>query len=102
MTLTPEQEARLDVIIARRDATARRLPQRPRALGAPRVPARLSGREMQVLELLAEGDSNPEIAVALGLSEETIKTHVKHCIAKLGARNRTHAAVLALRRGLID
>lgn len=58
------------------------------------TPARsLSTREMEVLELLAEGKSNKEIALRLDLQEKTVKHHVSHILSKLGASNRTEAAI---------
>jgi DNA-binding NarL/FixJ family response regulator len=62
----------------------------------------LTERERQVLTHVARGHSNRRIAAALHISEETVKTHVSHVIAKLGAADRTSAAVRALRLGLID
>ncbi|OLO05814.1 response regulator [Salinicola socius] len=62
----------------------------------------LSRREVEVLRWIAQGDSNKAIARRLGLTEETIKAHVKNLIAKLNAGNRTHAVAIALRRGIID
>ena len=59
-------------------------------------------REVEVLELVAAGHSNKRIATALTISEETAKTHVKNIMAKLGARDRTHAVTLSLRRGIIQ
>jgi DNA-binding NarL/FixJ family response regulator len=59
-------------------------------------------REVEVLELLAAGNSNKLIARALAISEETAKTHVRNIIAKLRARDRTHAVTLGLRRGIIQ
>ena len=61
---------------------------------------KLSGREMQVLEGLTEGKSNKEIARDLGLSEPTIKLHVKTLYRKIGAANRTQAALIAREEGL--
>lgn len=62
----------------------------------------LSGREREVIQLLAQGLSNRQIADNLGVGVETIKTHVSNIIEKLGATDRTHAVVLALRRGLVQ
>ncbi|WP_342596104.1 response regulator transcription factor [Salinicola lusitanus] len=62
----------------------------------------LSRREVEVLRCIAQGQSNKAIARQLGLTEETIKAHVKNLIAKLDASNRTHAVAIALRRGIID
>ena len=60
----------------------------------------LSPREREVLSRLCEGLANKEIARDLGLREPTIKLHVKTICRKLGARNRTHAAMLARERAL--
>jgi DNA-binding NarL/FixJ family response regulator len=67
-----------------------------------RVPGEpLTAREVQVLELLAEGLPNKAIAVRLGISDQTVKFHVAAISGKLGAANRTEAVRLAVRRGLI-
>ena len=63
---------------------------------------RLSPREIEVLSLIAAGNSNKMISAQLRLSEETIKAHVKNIIAKLQAHDRTHAVTVALRRGIIQ
>lgn len=62
----------------------------------------LSPREIEVLRLIAVGESNRAIATQLGINEETVKSHVKNILAKLDARNGTHAVALALRRGIIE
>lgn len=62
----------------------------------------LSPRELEVLGLVAAGNSNKRVALALGLSEETVKGHIKNVLGKLSARDRTHAVSLALARGLIS
>jgi len=61
----------------------------------------LTPRELEVLTRIALAQSNREIAAELGLSEETVKTHVSHMLAKLGVTDRTQAAVYALRSGLV-
>jgi len=61
----------------------------------------LSAREVEVLTLVAAGNSNRLIAAQLSIDEETAKSHVKSILAKLGARDRTHAVTLGLRRGVI-
>jgi DNA-binding NarL/FixJ family response regulator len=64
--------------------------------------ASLSPRELAVLELIAAGHSNKAIGSRLSINEETVKGHVKNILAKLGARDRTHASTLAFRRGIIQ
>ena len=61
----------------------------------------LTGREREVLELIARGRSNKRIAFELGISEKTVKTHVGHVLAKLGVSDRTQAALVAVHEGLI-
>ncbi|SRR6266498_3108147 len=61
----------------------------------------LTEREIEVLNLVAEGFSNPEIAKRLGVSRNTVKFHVSSIIGKLGATSRTEAVTLGLKRGLI-
>ena len=61
----------------------------------------LTAREIQVLELLAEGLPNKAIAARLDISDQTVKFHVSSICGKLGAANRTEAVRRALRRGLI-
>ena len=61
-----------------------------------------TGRESQVLQLISEGLVNREIGEQLFLSEETVKSHVRHLLAKLQARSRAHAVAIGLRRGLIQ
>ena len=61
----------------------------------------LSERELEVLDVIAEGLSNKLIAHRLGISEHTVKTHVASIFAKLGAASRTEGVSLAIRRGLV-
>jgi DNA-binding NarL/FixJ family response regulator len=63
---------------------------------------KLTRRQREILQLLANGGSTVVAAHELGLSEETIKTHTKNALARLGARNRTHGVAIALRECLID
>jgi two-component system, NarL family, response regulator LiaR len=62
---------------------------------------RLTPREREVLELIARGRSNKRIALELGVSEKTVKTHVGHVLAKLGVTDRTQAALHAVQAGLV-
>ncbi len=115
--LGPEEAAALaephDAVTLVQKAVARSLPpgfDNPPAPSAPlrseRVPDRspkdaLSARELELLKYLAEGYTNKEIARAMVLAEDTVKKAVQTLIAKLGATDRTHAVVLALRSDLI-
>lgn len=62
----------------------------------------LSARELEVLECVVRGQSNKEIAGGLGLSEGTVRIHLSHVFEKLGVRDRTQAAILALQRGYVS
>lgn len=63
---------------------------------------RLSEREASILRLIAEGHANKQIAWQLNLAQDTIKGHLKNIFAKLDVTDRTHAVVVAVRRGFID
>jgi DNA-binding NarL/FixJ family response regulator len=77
-----------------------RLQQRAASDGVDLVEP-LTGREREVLEMLAQGRGNKEIAAKLNISEHTVKFHVASILGKLGAGTRTEAVSIALRRGLI-
>jgi DNA-binding NarL/FixJ family response regulator len=62
----------------------------------------LSPREIQVLRLVALGNSNKEIAAQLAIVDETVKAHMKNILSKLGANDRTHAVTIATTRGFLD
>jgi len=63
---------------------------------------KLTRRQREILQRLADGESTTAAARQLDLSEETVKTHTKNALARLGARNRTHAVAIAVRECLID
>jgi two-component system, NarL family, response regulator LiaR len=85
----------LDPQIARRVIEHLKPPASPASVG------QLSQRELEVLKLMVEGYSNPEIAAALYLSPNTIKTHIRGIMNKLAVDDRVQAAVVALRTGLV-
>jgi NarL family two-component system response regulator LiaR len=89
--LNPAAAARLVQAIADGQASA-----------AAQERERLTRREREVLELIAQGRSNKRIAFELGISEKTVKAHVGRLLAKLGVADRTQAALLAVRRGLVS
>ena len=62
----------------------------------------LTTREREILQLLADGMSNADVATKLFISQETVKSHVRHILAKLEADTRTHAVAIALREAIID
>jgi DNA-binding CsgD family transcriptional regulator len=62
----------------------------------------LTAREREILQLLADGMSNADAAQRLFISQETVKSHVRHILAKLEADTRTHAVAIALRDAIID
>jgi DNA-binding NarL/FixJ family response regulator len=74
-------------------------PQVARSLASSFHAESLSKREVEVLRLVAAGNSNQKVGVELGLREDTIKAHMKAILLKLDARDRTHAVTIALRRG---
>jgi len=93
--LAPSVTRRLIEAFARRPAQTAPSPSRLAALAA------LTGREQDVLLLLARGHSNAEIAAALFVSEATVKTHVGNLLSKLGLRDRVQAVILAYETGIV-
>ncbi len=62
----------------------------------------LTPREIDVLRLIARGNANKIIAAELSLTEETVKSHIRSILSKLGANDRTHAVAIGLKRGIIE
>jgi DNA-binding NarL/FixJ family response regulator len=62
----------------------------------------LTDRELQVLQLIRDGNRNKQIADRLSIAEATVNFHIKNLVAKLGANDRAHAVTIAIRRGLIE
>jgi len=90
---------RFESVAARRGADAGALPI---AVPLAELEQEPSPREIEVLQLVCDGLANREIGDRLFLSEETVKSHVRHLLAKLAARSRAHAVAVGFRRGLID
>jgi len=90
---------RFQSVAARRGPAA---PAVPIAAPSTEVEPEPTPREIEVLQLVCDGLANREIGYRLFLSEETVKTHVRHLLAKLAARSRAHAVAVGFRRGLID
>jgi DNA-binding NarL/FixJ family response regulator len=62
----------------------------------------LTPREVDVLRLVGSGNTNREIGTLLSLTEETVKSHIRNILAKLGANDRTHALAIGIKRGIIE
>jgi DNA-binding CsgD family transcriptional regulator len=98
LTRYHEHSSRFEAVAARRDAVAEVIPfQAP----MPELEQEPTAREIEVLQLISDGLVNREIGVRLFLSEETVKSHVRHLLAKLQSRSRAHAVAVGFRRGLI-
>ena len=90
---------RFDAVAARRSTQgAEVIPFAPPMKELEQEP---TNREIEVLQLVSEGLVNREIGHRLFLSEETVKSHVRHLLAKLQARSRAHAVAVGFRRGII-
>jgi DNA-binding NarL/FixJ family response regulator len=94
-------KALLDTIRAVHAGQKRISPEVAAALADHAGEEELTAREIAVLRLIALGNANKEIAAQLGISDETVKSHVTNILEKLGAHDRTHAVTTALRRGII-
>jgi DNA-binding NarL/FixJ family response regulator len=100
LTRYREHTARFESVAARRDAAvAEVIHLQPPLQQLEQEP---TAREIEVLQLISDGLVNREIGVRLFLSEETVKSHVRHLLAKLQARSRAHAVAVGFRRQLID
>jgi len=69
---------------------------------SPPVFARSTKAEIDVLRLIAAGNANKQIADLLSITEDTVTSRVKNILSKLGANDRTHAAVIGMKRGIIE
>jgi DNA-binding NarL/FixJ family response regulator len=105
----PQLRAMIDTVArgeaAITPATAARIIRHLSSLSAPAeepAPDRLTARELDVLRLVTAGRHNKEIAVELGISENTAKYHLRNILEKLHAQSRTEVATRALREGLLD
>jgi DNA-binding NarL/FixJ family response regulator len=97
-----DHSRRFDEVAARRNgrsASAEVIPLTPPLRELEQEPTM---REIEVLQLISDGLVNREIGQRLFLSEETVKSHVRHLLAKLQARSRAHAVAIGFRRGLIS
>jgi DNA-binding NarL/FixJ family response regulator len=92
----------LDTIRAVHAGQKRIPPEVAAELAEHAVEDELSSRELDVLQLIASGNANKEIAVRLSIVEDTVKSHVTNILAKLGANDRTHAVTIGLKRGIIE
>lgn len=91
-----------EIIVSVHGGRRRILPSVACALAEQMHMETLSPREIEVLRLAAVGNTNQKIGDHLGLAEGTIKTHMKNVLAKMDARDRTHAVLLGIQRGIID
>jgi DNA-binding NarL/FixJ family response regulator len=98
--LVADGEAWLDPAVAGRVLSAYRRHGLPRAAGEARL-TELSGRELDVLKLVARGATNGEIATLLVIGEATVKSHIGHILTKLGVRDRAAAIVFAYNHELV-
>ncbi len=107
LTVCAEHGKRFDAVAADFDRRAGLSPRpapsaTPEPPRLPRPELALTGREVEVLTLISSGFTNAEIGRRLFVGEETIKTHAQKILMKLEARNRAHAAALAVKRGLVE
>ena len=101
LTRYREHSRRFQTVAARRSNPVAGLIEFPTRPAAPEGEHLPTAREIEVLQLVSEGLVNREIGDRLYLSEETVKSHVRHLLAKLQARSRAHAVAVGFRRGLL-
>lgn len=90
-------------MLVRRPPRPSRVAPSPASSSTDRGPqAPLTAREHEVVRHVVGGGTNPQIAATMHLSDRTVQSHVAEACRKLGARNRTHLAVLAIRHGVVD
>ena len=92
----------LETIRAVHAGTKRIHPSVAAEIAAHAADDELSARKIEVLSLVSNGRSNKLVADELSITEETVKAHMKNILSKLGAKDRTHAVTLALKRGIIQ
>jgi DNA-binding CsgD family transcriptional regulator len=98
LTRYRQHAERFDSVAARRPPVAEVIQLNARPPALEQSP---TAREIEVLQLVSDGLVNREIGDRLFLSEETVKSHVRHILAKLQARSRAHAVAIGYRRGLL-
>jgi DNA-binding NarL/FixJ family response regulator len=89
-------------LLARIRRSLRRMPGRPTNGNGKQAETSLSPRERQILELLAAGRTQREIASELVISSKTVATHIQHILSKLGVQSRAQAVAVAFKRGLVE
>jgi DNA-binding NarL/FixJ family response regulator len=92
----------LDTIRAVQSGQKRISPEVAAEIAVHATDDELTPREVDVLRLVAGGNANKEIAAQLSLTEETVKSHVRNILGKLGANDRTHAVAIGVKRGIFD
>jgi DNA-binding CsgD family transcriptional regulator len=95
------EAAAQDLTVLTADQASRWIPVNEPHLETENPVEHLTARELQVLRMLADGTANKDIAMALAISEHTVKFHVAQIFAKLNAGSRTEAVAIGIRRGLI-